>query len=192
MDKTRFFAITFAFAIAFLLTGCLWTPEFSGIVAEINKQVPEARFKKNIQLNLGPASLGFARAVLGLASGQDRDVREAKSYLEEVSSIKLAIYETNNLHSAKKIKLPSYLERMIQRNNWQTVVKVQEDHEFVMAVYKQHRQSITEMFVLALSSDELILVQVEGRLDRLFEKVMEEHADIGDIFVTRRGITSVF
>ncbi|MFQ5629473.1 MAG: DUF4252 domain-containing protein [bacterium] len=186
MNKSRFGMITLAFGLSAMLSGCLWVPEFSSIVAEIQKQVPEARFKKSIQLNLGPASLGFARAVLGLASDHDNDVLEAKSYLEEVQSVKIAVYETYNLRSAKKIRMPAYLEKMIARNKWQTVVKVQEDREYVMAVYKMHRRSITEMFVLALNTDELVLVQVEGRLDKLFEKVMEEHVDVGDIFISRR------
>lgn len=186
MNKSRLGVHMFAIGLSVLHSGCLWVPEFSGVVAEIQKQVPEARFKKSIQLNLGPASLGFAGAVLGLASDHDRDVLEAKSYLEEVRSVKLAIYETHNLRSAKKIKLPAYLEKMIDRNKWQAVVKVQEDKEFVMAVYKLHRRSITEMFVLALNTDELVLVQVEGRLDRLFKKVMQEHVDVSDIFISRR------
>ena len=186
MNKSRLGVITLAVGLSVLLSGCLWVPEFSGIVVEIQKQVPEARFKKSIQLNLGPASLGFARAVLGLASDHDRDVLEAKSYLEEVRSLKLAIYEQTKLHSEKKIKLPTYLEKLIERNKWQTVVKAQEDKELVIALYKLHRRSITEMFVLALNTDELVLVQVEGRLDKLFEKVMEEHVDVGDIFISRK------
>ena len=184
MHNKRFTSILAITLLPILLCGCLWTPDFSYIVSEMQKQSPEVRFKKELQLNLGPSAFGLARTILSFASDHDNDVRVAKSYLAEVQRMKLAIYDVYNLKSAKKFKLPPHLLEMIQRNKWETAVKVHEKNEFVIAVYKQHRQSISEMFVLSLDRNELVMVQIEGRLDKLFEKVMEEHVEIGDVFMT--------
>lgn len=183
MRRAKLLAILLSCALFPLLSGCFWTPEFYSIVAEVQRQAPEARFERDIQLNLGPTSIGLARTILGVVP-DDREVRLARDILGEIRHIKIAVYKTYNLHSARQISMPEHLKKMIGQHNWKTVVRAHEDNEFVMVVYKPHRQSITEMFVFSLDQSELVLVQLEGRLDHLFDRVMEEHSDVGDLFLT--------
>ena len=185
MKNAKLKVLTALFLLLPLFNGCFWTPEFSDIVAEIERQAPEADFRREIQLNLGPASIGLARTLLGLAP-DEREIRLARDILRDVQHIKIAVYETYNLRSARQVELPNAVAKMIEKHHWKTAVRAHEDDEFVMAVYKQHRQSIAEMFVLSLDRNELVLVQVDGRLDKLFKRVMEEHADVGDIFISGR------
>ena len=38
--------------------------------------------------------------------------------------------------------------------------------------------SLSEVYIIVLDSDELVLVKARGHLDRLFAKVMEENGDL--------------
>ena len=112
----------------------------------------------------------------------DPDVRMARSYLRDVNNIKVGVYEVRGVRSVRNLELPNYVSKLLKKQKWETVAKVRDDNEVVYVLYKQHRQTIKQLFVLSLSRRELVMVQAEGRLDRLFEKVMEEHADLGNMF----------
>lgn len=172
----------FALLLAGFLPGCLWTPEFSQIVAEINRQVPDARFEKELQLNLGPIAISLARTVLGLVP--DEETAVAKGYLDEIRRFKLGIYKVHNLRSARGIRLPQGIRHRLERRNWETVVKLRENDELVIAIYRKPRESITDLFILSINRSELVLVQVAGRLDNLYRKVIEQNVDIGDMLLS--------
>ncbi len=183
LKNTKSVALSCLAGIGLLLSGCLWTPEFSQILAQLRDQMPGVHFKKEIELNLGPTALGFARTVISLVPDEgDEDLQSARSYLREIRSVKVAIYKVYDAHSVEDVKIPAYVRKLLKRNNWETVAKVQEGDGIVYVLYKPHRKTIKEMFVMSLSDDELVMVQAEGRLDRLFEKVLEDHADVGGLF----------
>ena len=165
------------------LSGCLWTPEFSQILGEIKHQLPDAEIKKELQLSLGPASLGFARTVISLIDDEhDRELRQARSYLRDIRSVKVGIYDVRNVSSVNHLKMPRHIERLLKNQGWESAVKVRESNELVWALFRTHRESINELFVLTISRREIVMVIAEGRLNKLFEKVMEDHVDVGGLF----------
>ena len=60
-------------------------------------------------------------------------------------------------------------------------IKIREPGESVWVMFRADDDEIREVYIIALSPDELVLVKARGRLDRLFAKVMEENGHVGDL-----------
>jgi len=166
-----------------LFGGCLWVPEFSRIVGEIEKQFPDAHFKKDVELNFGPVTLGLVRTVVSVVSdGQDDDddLQKAEHFLREIRSVQVGVYKVHDLSGSTTIQIPGRLRRLLKDRNWKTAIKVREDNEYVLVLYKQYRRSIQNMFVITLSDEELVLVRASGKLNKLFDRVMEDHLSAED------------
>jgi hypothetical protein len=157
-----------------LFTGCfkLTVPEFTQVRNELEEQVPEARFEKEIELGLGRITLGAAKWVCLLVP----DAREASKYLNEITGVSIAVYEVDSLLPVDDLELPKRLQRLLEEKGWDVLVKVREEGEIVWVLYQEHREHIRNLYVVALEDDELVLVRLRGRLDRLFAKALEEES----------------
>jgi hypothetical protein len=162
--------------------GCAWAPELSRICRDIEHQLPGASFDKQFAISLGPLSLGFAKLVTGMVP----DAREARGYLDDVSRIQVAIYDTEGMPPLDGIKMPSRLREM-QKDGWEIAVKAREEDSVVWVMYKIEDDSIREMYVVVLDEDELVLVKARGRLERLAARALNEARfargvpDMGDV-----------
>ena len=159
-----------------LLSGCLWAPELDRVRKDIEDQIPGAEFKKDFALSLGPVSLGFARLVTGFVP----DAHEARGYLEEIRSVKVAIYEAKNIPADVSLRMPSKLQHLLEKNGWELAIKAKERDESVWILFRTKGDAIRDMYIVVLDEEELVLVRAGGRLDKLFEKAMNEHLDLKD------------
>ncbi|UCG53043.1 MAG: DUF4252 domain-containing protein [Candidatus Latescibacterota bacterium] len=158
-----------------LVSGCLWAPELDRVRRDIERQIPGAEFKKEIALSLGPVTMGLARLIVKLAP----DTEEAASYLRDVSRVKVAVYEAENVPYDVDLRIPRDLEKLLEKDDWELVVKTRDKGEAVWILCRVEGDRLKSLYVVALDNDELVLVQAHGNLDRLFEKAMRDHTDIG-------------
>ena len=160
------------------LSGCLWTPELSGIEREIERQLPGARFEKDMRLNLGPLSLGMARFATGfIPKDVAPEAREAHEYLEEVRRVQVALYKTLELPPLQEVRLPEVLKARIVDGGWHLAVKKQSVSELVWVLTREEMGLVRDIYVILLDHDHLAMVRVEGRMDQLLAKAMEHRAD---------------
>ena len=157
-----------------LLAGCfsLTVPEFTQVRNELEKQVPEARFEKEVEFGLGRITLGAVKWVCLLVP----DTREARKYLNDITGVSVAVYEVESLPAVNDLELPERLQDLLEDKGWDVLVKVREEDEIVWVLYQEHRGHIRNLYVVALEDDELVLVRLRGRLDRLFAKALEEES----------------
>lgn len=156
-----------------LSSGCLWAPELDRVRQEIENQIPGARFHREFAISLGPISLGIMKTVAKFAPVDD----EARIYLKEIRKMRVAIYEVENVPSDVNLEIPERLQRLVSSEGWEIAAKLRDDGEAVWVLYRSEEGAIEEMYVIVMGRDELVLVRVEGKLDRLFEKAMAEHVD---------------
>ena len=160
------------------LAGCLWTPELSSIQREIERQLPGARFEKDVRLSLGPLSLGMARFATGfIPQGVAPEAREAHEYLQEVRRVQVALYRTLTLPPLQEVRLPEPLKTRIVRDGWHLAVKKQSAVELVWVLTREDMGLVRDIYVVVLDRQHLVLVRVEGRMDQLLAKAMEHRAD---------------
>ena len=153
-------------------SGCLWTPELANVRRDIERQIPQARFDKEIELSLGPLSLAFARLVTRFVP----DAREARSYLRDVRRIQIAVYNAQDLPPTSGVEMPAAL-RELQEHGWVTAVRVRDGEELVWILYRLDKESVRELYVVALDHEELVLVRATGRLESLVARALQESGD---------------
>jgi hypothetical protein len=153
-------------------SGCLWAPELANVRRDIERQIPQARFDKEIELSLGPLSLALARVVTRFVP----DAREARSYLRDVRRIQIAVYNAHDLPPTTGVEMPAVL-RELQAQGWVTAVKVRDGQELVWVLYRLENERVTELYVVALDDEELVLVRAKGKLEKLAARALQESGD---------------
>ena len=160
----RYFKILAVLIIAVTcFSGCLWAPNLERLKNEIQAQIPEAQFDKEVSLTLGPVSLGLASIVTRFIP----EAREARSYLKDIRRLELAVYKTENLPSLDHLHLPAKLEEMRERENWQVAAKVRDHNEFVWVLYHEKGDKIDSLFVFVLDDETFVLARIKGNFDRM-------------------------
>jgi len=163
-------AIVLSIAVIGASTGCLWAPDLAMVRKDIERQLPGVNFDKEIELTLGPISLAFARMLTGIVP----DAREASGYLQDVSRLELAVYNTEDMPPAGTVSMPERLQKMQESEGWELAVRMRDDDEVAWILYRLDDESIKELYVVILSNDELVLVKAEGRLERLVARALSE------------------
>jgi len=170
-------AVVILLAVVAATSGCLWAPDLAMVRKDIERQLPGASFEKEIELSLGPISLAFARLVTRIVP----DAREASGYLRDVSRIEIAVYNAERVPPARDVKMPQKLKDMTSGEGWEMAVKVRDDDELVWVLYRIDDDSIKELYVVALDSDELVMVRAEGKLERLVARALEETGAVKEL-----------
>ena len=164
--------MTAVIAIALALTattGCLWTPELTRVKNDIERQIPDARFEKEFSISLGPIAMRFARLVSRFVP----DARDARGYFEDVSRVQVAVYHMSSMPSVRHVRIPDQLKNMTNEG-WEVAVKVREDDRMVWVMYRVDKDTIRDLYVVVLDSEELVLVKASGNLERLVARALSE------------------
>jgi hypothetical protein len=145
------------------LSGCLWAPNLERLKNEIQAQIPEAEFNKEVALTLGPVSLSLARFVTGFIP----EANQARGYLKDIRRVELAVYKTEYLPSLDDLRLPTRLDEMRNREHWQVAAKVREHDQFVWVLYREKNDRIDSLFVFVLDKDNFVLARIKGNFENL-------------------------
>lgn len=155
-----------------LSSGCLWAPELSKMRNDIEDQMPGTSFNREFAISLGPITMGLARMLTGLVP--DDDVRTARKYLRDVSSIQVAVYRSETPAPVERVRMPERLRRMYEDEGWEMAVKVQEDDSLAWVLYRITNDSIRDVYIVVLDDEELVLVRAHGKLERLVARALRE------------------
>lgn len=152
-------------------SGCLWAPELDGVRKDIERQLPGASFHREFALSLGPITLGLARTITRLVP----DAAEAREYLKDVRSVKVAKYDARDLPADLDLRMPKKLESLVEKEGWEIAARVSQEQDNVWLLYRAEEDSIKDLYIVALSDDELVLVRAHGNIDKLATRAMRDH-----------------
>jgi hypothetical protein len=177
-------SIVFVTALLLMLTvtsGCLWAPDLDRVRQEIEIQLPGAHFQKEFALSLGPVTLGLARAVTAVVPRADL----AGQYLRDIRRVKVAVYKVKNVPRFEALRTPEHLTALLETDDWELAVRVHERRDEAVWVLcrADDNDKLREVYVVALTGDELVLVRASGNIERLVAKAMKERRAHGDFDV---------
>lgn len=155
-----------------LANGCMWAPELTEVKRDIAEQLPDIGFRKNVTLSFGPVTMVLARTITRFIP----EASEARTYLRDVSKVQVAVYEVEGTPQGSTLETPLRLQDLID-DGWEMAVRVREQNETVWLLYRIDDESVREVFVVSLSDEELVLVKVKGRLERLLAEALEHSRD---------------
>ena len=171
--RSKRIGVSAALGLALLVTsGCVFTPDLDKVQRMVAKEIEPATMKTQVKLNLGPVALSLTRLITRLADVEE----EARGYLDHIERVEINVQEISGLSSLSSIHWPEGLERRLKREGWEIMVKVRDEEEITLVLYKSRKKTIGSMYVMSLSPDELVLVKVQGRLDAIITRALEDHA----------------
>jgi len=162
--------------LAVLVSGCFYSREISQTRRDLERSYPGLELDQQVVVSIGPLGLRTAGWIAGFVPEEEAQL--ASRYIREVQRVKVGVYEVDRLGAARDFD-PAALERF-ERGGWETAARIREDDELVWVMYRERRDTVRDLYVVVLDGDELILARVQGRLNRLMEQVVRDHAVFAD------------
>ena len=159
------------------LTGCFYSREMAHLRRDLERAYPDARFDREVVVSLGPPAL-HALGWIARRVPED-EAQMAADYLYEVKRIRVGVYKTEVLPPLDDVDLPRL--RRFREDGWEVAVKVRERDEMAWVLYRERHDTVRDLYVLVLSEDELVVARVQGHLNRLLERIVEDHGPLLDL-----------
>ncbi|MBT7225540.1 MAG: DUF4252 domain-containing protein [Gammaproteobacteria bacterium] len=155
------------------LTACMSFSDksFRSTRNSIVEQVPEISLEKEFALSIGNGLLGFLNVVT---------LDEAN--ISDLDHLQVAVY--NVATGGKKIDFKDLdfaetLRSHGENPHWETIVRVRKKDEqvWVLVGMDLERDSLDAVSVFVLGNDELVLINVDGDLNRMIEFALRPASD---------------
>jgi hypothetical protein len=136
---------------------------------DIARQLPETTFNHEMSFAFGPGAMALTRAVTSFIP----DAHEAHDWLKDVSRVEVAVYEVRGDEPKRRLETPARIEQMVA-DGWEMAARVRDKNESVWLLYRIDGDSVRELFVVSLDRDELVMVKVKGRLERVIGRALSD------------------
>ena len=154
----RFLALVVALATVAATSGC-------GITAPTRNEgyadFDASRYRglrRDASISLGPRVINFA-------ARHTQDDPEARAILRAVDGVRVKVYQLGDRTDSRELaETLSATASELAADQWQAVARVNEDDETVLVLVKEKGESLVGVCVLAADEQELVFVNVMGRL----------------------------
>ena len=173
MKIKRFLAVGSLILVSLSFTGCLGVNgEFRTVRNHVLSNI-EIDVNRNIELSIGPALISFASLFVSFAE-TDEPVDEM---LRQIKRVQVGVYDIKEVFSEKlSSSVITELTDLMSEKGWQYIVKSRDRNEIATVfVRSEEVDELSEMFVVAVSDQEVVFVHIEGELEDLIEIAVREH-----------------
>ena len=149
--------------------GCRTSDEFNYIEDSIQDQIYPAKLDKDFKISLGSISM---RMINGFVD----DEEEADEFLKEIKAVQVGIYKIHNIDKSDSFRVPANIEKCMVEKGWEPFVRVRSrKKENVSLYYRQLSEDIASIYAIVLEPDELVITEINGKLDNILNKAICEH-----------------
>lgn len=155
------------------LAGCMSFSDraMRPVANSIREQMPQIRLEKEFAVSLGSGMFN----VIDLATGSTDD-------LSDMEHVHVAVYNVFSKGKPIDFNLLNLEQTLLVRNSrlhWETIVRVRKADEqtWVLVGMDLEKQTLEEVAVFSLGSEELVLINVDGELDQLLRFAMQPAQD---------------
>jgi hypothetical protein len=173
------FLLTTGLLSCLLFSGCFFATD-QEFIAMRNDILPrgEVSYEKEFQHKFGRGILGFASNFM---EDSDPEGAAVKALLKDLQGVQIGVYKLQDSYEpdALKIQTERLTERMIG-NGYYPVVISREGGEFA-GIYApdEEADTLTELVVCAMETEEVVLIQVTGNLNHLSTLIAQGETDLG-------------
>lgn len=161
--------------VALALAGCKETPSLASIEWELERQLPGMELERESHIRLGRFAMGLVKSVVRLAAGEDEDDLRILSHVKRVA---VATFRVRSLPENPDVAVPYRFERQLAERGWDVVVRQRDHDEHVWVFYRlDDDESIRNLYVVTLDPHELVVVDLEGRLDEIIAEALADDPD---------------
>lgn len=157
-----------------LLGGCFTDPDIEQVVDALAWELEPAELSAEVELRLGNGSLGILRWICERSD----DCEEFETLLAGVDEVHLGVYDIRHARYAGDLEMNPLLREDLAIDGWEFVVSVRDrsgEGTFVLARYDERR--VHGMLVIAQDRDELVVVRLDGDLDKALHRAAQRDED---------------
>ncbi|MBC8182093.1 DUF4252 domain-containing protein [candidate division KSB1 bacterium] len=160
--------------IALLLPGCVFVSrEFCMTRDSILDEIGNFDTETEVQLQIGSGLLSLSRMIVSMVDHSETDM--AVDYLRDIRNVQVGVYKLTDFNRDRPLIIPVRIARKLSKKGYEAMVKVKDRDSATWVMTKMRGKRLTSLYVISLDRDELVLVEVEGRLGRLIEKAVHDH-----------------
>ena len=150
-------------------SGCIYTNEIARTKHDIERE-SNADFKTGVVVSMGPE---LFQTVGWLANYvDDDDAQKASRLAYGIRRIKAGIYPVEDEANFEDLDIPE-LSRF-KHKGWKPALKVIESDGIGWLLYRERHGRVHDLFVVALTDEELVLARIRGNLDELLNLALIE------------------
>jgi hypothetical protein len=151
---------------------CLTSHEFTDVATVVRTHIYPAQLNTKFTFRFGPMMILAAKMVLKQAAEEEEPITE---YLQAVRKVQVGVYDVQQSHETSHLTIPPEAEKHLTDLGWEPFVRVRQEEESVSLFYKQINEEIVSIYAIVFKKDELFIVEVQGQLDNIINKVIQEH-----------------
>lgn len=160
-----------ALLLVLTASGCT-SFELTRVRNDLARQLPDARIGEGYALSFGGVSLGFTRWIAGFA-GEDESGELAQIALREVRRVQFGRYEVTGPVDGVRLTMPARLRDYVADDGWTHLASFRDSGEAGWVLYRDHGETITDLFAVVLTEEELVLARLSGDLSALVLNVLQ-------------------
>ena len=172
MKTSRIFIYMITFLLLILLTGCIGVNRrFSGVKDKIMGELGND-YKTEFQFSVGSAAITISSWFVDLAADQEY----VDDMLREISSVQVGVYNrVEGSHAKANFGTLQSIDEEMNNKGWKYIVR-SADNEELTAIYLSDNpgEILNKMYVINLSDEELVIIEVNGDLKKVISYVIEE------------------
>ena len=158
-------------AVLFISSGCINVnrnfKETSGKL--INKFGND--YHREVELSAGPFLINMASWVVNFS--EDDEIID--DLMRQVSNVQVGVYTLTKDRGKEKMSVMEKINSEMQARGWQYIVRSYSNNELTAVfVSKNPDMLFKKMFVITHDSEQLVLIEIEGKLDRLIELAIKD------------------
>lgn len=167
MTKNKYYSFVLVLISGLLFTGCF------GVNADFHR-LKHVVFSKigggyytDTELGLGSLSLSLARTAVKFTD--DRDAREIREMMKNVSSVQVGVYKRHG-RGIEDVSKDYFMhtDSELTALGWHYVVKDRDCNSLTTVYYKEDEDGdIKELLIVSLDNHELVIADLEGDFNKL-------------------------
>ena len=174
LTLSRSVSVQFILLFSLVSSGCFYSREISRARRDVDRSMTEVDYGRGLSMTLGPISIRMAKWILRRVDDEDAEL--ASAYLSDVRRVKAGVYKVNGYSDGELSGIPAL--RRFERNGWELAVRTRDHDESVLIYYRERNESVSDMFVVVATNEELVLAKIEGRLNRLLERAIQDYGPL--------------
>jgi Domain of unknown function (DUF4252) len=129
-------------------------------------------YHREVELSLGPFMINVASWVVNFSQDDDEMIDDM---MRQVSNVQVGVYTLTKNGGKEKASIMEKINNEMNARGWQYIVRSYDNHDLTAVfVSKNPDMFFRKMFIITHDSEQLVLVEVEGNLDRLIELAIKD------------------
>lgn len=155
------------------LASCKSAPSAADVGWQLERLIPGLHLERESQVRIPRIAMVVARKLMRMVPDEDKEDLRVISHVKRVN---VATYRVVSRPARATLEAPPRFENRLAENDWELVVRQREDDEHTWLFYRHAEEgAITNLYVVALDAHELTVVDLAGRIDRIFAEVFADN-----------------